>query len=54
VAYKAQVLVHPDKEDHRDNDRYLIHNLDYRYGPQGAFDLYWRFRDLLVKSDWSG
>lgn len=46
VAYKAQVLVHPDKEDHRDNDRYLIHNLDYRYGPQGAFDLYYGHSDM--------
>ncbi len=46
VAYKAQVLVHPDKDDHRDNDRYLIHNLDYRYGPQGAFDFYYGHSDM--------
>jgi len=46
AAYKAQVLVHPDKEDHRDNDRYLIHNLDYRYGPQGAFDFYYGHSDM--------
>jgi len=46
VAYKAQVLVHPDKDEHRDNDRYLIHNLDYRYGPQGAFDFYYGHSDM--------
>ena len=46
AAYKAQVLVHPDKDDHRDNDRYLIHNLDYRYGPQGAFALYYGHSDI--------
>ena len=46
AAYKAQVLVHPDKDDHRDNDRYLIHNLDYRYGPQGAFDFYYAHSDM--------
>lgn len=41
VAYKAQVLVHPHKEQPRDNDRYLVHNLDYRYGPEGAFHFYY-------------
>jgi len=46
VAYKAQVLVHPDKEAPRDNDRYLIHNLDHRYGPQGAFDFYYGHSDM--------
>jgi hypothetical protein len=46
VAYKAQVLVHPNKEDPRDNDRYLIHNLDYRYGPQGAFEFYYGHSDM--------
>ena len=46
VAYKAQVLVHPQKEDHRDNDRYLIHNLDSRYGPEGAFDFYYGHSDM--------
>jgi hypothetical protein len=46
AAYKAQVLVHPDKDDHRDNDRYLIHNLDYRYGPKGAFDFYYGHSDM--------
>ena len=46
AAYKAQVLVHPEKDDHRDNDRYLIHNLDYRYGPQGAFDFYYGHSDM--------
>jgi hypothetical protein len=46
VAYKAQVLVHPDKDAHRDNDRYLIHNLDYRYGPQGAFMFYYGHSDM--------
>lgn len=46
TAYKAQVLVHPDKEDHRDNDRYLIHNLDCRYGPQGAFNFYYGHSDM--------
>lgn len=46
LAYKAQVLVHPDKEDPRDNARYLIHNLDYRYGPQGAFDFYYGHSDM--------
>jgi hypothetical protein len=46
AAYKAQVLVHPDKDDHRDNDRYLIHNLDYRYGAEGAFQLYYGHSDM--------
>jgi hypothetical protein len=46
AAYKAQVLIHPDKDDHRDNDRYLIHNLDYRYGPQGAFGFYYAHCDM--------
>jgi len=46
VAYKAQVLVHPDKQEPRDNDRYLIHNLDYRYGPEGAFDFYYGHSDM--------
>jgi len=46
VAYKAQVLVHPDKEEPRDNDRYLIHNLDYRYGAKGAFDFYYGHSDM--------
>jgi hypothetical protein len=46
VAYKAQVLVHSDKEDHRDNARYLIHNLDSRYGPKGAFDFYYGHSDM--------
>ncbi|MDP6526500.1 MAG: transposase, partial [Kiritimatiellia bacterium] len=46
VAYKAQVLVHPDKDDHRDNDRYVIHNLDYRYGPEGAFGFYYGHSDM--------
>jgi len=46
VAYKAQVLVHPDKDDHRDNARYLIHNLDYRYGPEGAFNFYYGHSDM--------
>jgi hypothetical protein len=46
VAYKAQVLVHPHKDDHRDNDRYLVHNLDSRYGPKGAFDFYYGHSDM--------
>jgi hypothetical protein len=46
VAYKAQVLVHPDKDDHRDNGRYVIHNLDYRYGPEGAFNFYYGHSDM--------
>jgi hypothetical protein len=46
AAYKAQVLVHPNKEAHRDNDRYLIHNLDYRYGPAGAFAFYYGHSDM--------
>lgn len=46
VAYKAQVLVHPDKEDHRDNDRYVIHNLDYRYGAKGIFSFYYGHSDI--------
>jgi len=46
LAYKAQVLVHPEKDDHRDNARYLIHNLDYRYGPEGAFNLYYGHSDM--------
>ena len=46
VAYKAQVLVHPDKDDHRNNDRYLIHNLDRRYGPEGAFRFYYGHSDM--------
>lgn len=45
-AYKAQVLVHPDKDDHRDNARYIIHNLDSRYGPQGAFEFYYGHSDM--------
>ena len=46
VAYKAQVLVHPNKDAHRDNDRYLIHNLDSRYGPEGAFHFYYGHSDM--------
>lgn len=46
VAYKAQVLVHPDKDDHRDNDRYVVHNLDYRYSPEGAFGFYYGHSDM--------
>jgi hypothetical protein len=46
VVYKAQVLVHPGKDDHRDNDRYLIHNLDYRYGSEGAFNFYYGHSDM--------
>ena len=46
AAYKAQVLVHPDKDDHRDNDRYVIHNLDDRYGPKGVFDFYYGHSDM--------
>jgi len=30
----------------RDNARYLIHNLDYRYGPYGAFDFYYGHSDM--------
>jgi hypothetical protein len=46
MAYKAQVLVHPDKEDHRDNDRYIIHNFDSRYGPEGVFTFYYGHSDM--------
>lgn len=46
LSYKAQVLVHPDKEEHRDNDRYLISNLDSRYNPQGRFDFYYGHSDM--------
>lgn len=46
IAYKAQVLVHPDKEVPRDNARYLIHNPDSRYGPHGAFDFYYGHSDM--------
>ena len=44
--YKAQVLVHSDKEDHRDNDRYVISNLDSRYSPKGKFDFYYGHSDM--------
>ena len=46
VAYKAQVLVHPEKTDPRDNDRYVVHNLDYRYSPEGAFAFYYGHSDM--------
>ncbi len=46
VAFKAQVVVHPDKAQPRDNDRYVVHNLDYRYGPKGAFDFYYGHSDM--------
>ncbi len=46
VAYKAEVLVQPDKRQPRDNDRYLIHNLDHRYGPAGTFDFYYGHSDM--------
>lgn len=46
MAYKAQVLVHPDKEKPRDNARYLIHNLDARYGAKGAFTFYYGHSDM--------
>jgi hypothetical protein len=46
AAYKAQVVVHPDKEHPRDNDRYLIHNLDCRFTPEGVFALYYRHSDM--------
>ncbi|NLF72566.1 MAG: IS1380 family transposase [Candidatus Anammoximicrobium sp.] len=46
LTYKAEVLVHPDKTDPRDNDRYLVHNLDYRYGPRGAFAFYYGHSDM--------
>ena len=46
VIYKAQVLVHPDKEEHRDNDRYVITNLDSRYSPEGKFDFYYGHSDM--------
>lgn len=46
VAFKAQVVVHPDKAQARDNDRYVVHNLDYRYGAQGTFDFYYGHSDM--------
>ena len=46
VIYKAEVLVHPDKEDHRDNDRYVISNIDSRYSPQGKCDFYYGHSDM--------
>ena len=46
LAYKAEVLVHPDKANPRDNDRYLVHNLDNRYGPRGAFKFYYGHSDM--------
>jgi hypothetical protein len=46
AIYKAQVVVHPDKEDHRDNDRYVITNLDSRYSAQGKFDFYYGHSDM--------
>jgi len=46
VVYKAQVLVHPDKKDHRDNDRYVITNVDSRYSPQGICDFYYGHSDM--------
>lgn len=46
VCYKAEVLVHPDKDDHRDNDRYVITSLDSRYTPQGKFDFYYGHSDM--------
>lgn len=46
AVYKAQVLVHPDKEDHRDNHRYVITNLDSRYSAQGTFQFYYGHSDM--------
>ncbi len=46
IAYKAQVLLHPEKTDPRDNDRYLVNNLDSRYGPKGAFEFYYGHSDM--------
>lgn len=41
AAYKAEVVVHPDKDEPRDNDRYVIHNLDGRYSGRGVFTFYY-------------
>ncbi len=46
IAYKAQVLVHKDKDDHRDNDRYVVHNLDSRHSPEGAMRFYYGHSDI--------
>lgn len=46
AIYKAQVLVHPDKKDHRDNDRYVITNLDNRYSAHGKIDFYYGHSDM--------
>jgi hypothetical protein len=46
VVYKAQVIVHPDKDDHRDNARYIISNLDSRYSAEGTFAFYYQHSDM--------
>ena len=46
VIYKAEVLVHPDKKDHRDNDRYVITSMDSRYCTHGKFDFYYGHSDM--------
>jgi len=46
AVYKAQVLVHTDKEDHRNNARYIISSLDNRYSPRGTFSFYYGHSDM--------
>lgn len=46
VAYKAEVIVHPDKTDHRDNDRYVVTSLDSRYSAKGKFEFYYGHSDM--------
>ena len=41
AAYKAEVVVHPDKEEPRDNERFVINNLDGRYSGRGVFEFYY-------------
>lgn len=46
AAYKAQVVVHPDKESPKDNARYMINNLDARFSARGVVTFYYGHSDM--------
>ena len=44
LLYKAEVLV--QGSDYRDNDRYIMTNLPYNFGPEGGFRFYYGHCDI--------